>query len=841
MINWKHYQEEAKNCISEVKVDCTFRKVPKNAICFHIWRVDDDKIEAVCKASYGTFYDDSAYIIYASNPSGFSVNSETITREVKTAANFERYIHFWIGERASSKKSGNVAFKVMELDSFLGNMTTQFRESQDNESPRFMSYFKNGLTILSGLHKEPFTPCRLFNLKGRNTLRVTEMPSIDWEHFCSDFVMVLKTEQHLFYWIGRSSHVSERRLGLEMMQSFQEIYKVNDIVVVDDGYEQAMTDAQKVDWNKFLPLRDRLVSQHIHSERPPSNGFKLYKCGYKGGKYRIEEIKSSQPVQEDLVDSEAAYIIDGFALGVWIWVGRLVNSTEKSESMRNARGFVKKKKYPSSTALVRVMDGIEPAEFIRLFPSWRRPTDPPPSKSLGKIEAVVLAQRPKMAAETQLIDDGTGERKIYKFTESIQASEIPTTGSVKFSSDSSYVMHYTVLLSGKNTTLDLVGARYIVYIWNGRKSLNSVRSKTNSFGIEMSKKLGNRTVLVKLEEGYESPHFLQIFKGKFLIFEQESFTLKAKPSDFVLRVTGDSSYNAKAMQVSPLTELKSGNCYVLNSSKNWVWCGQGSTGDTREIAKNVANLFGEYNLALESKEPPQFWDSITNVFNPENNNYTSVNGNGYLVENGESFDSDKNKMRMFLVQNQKDMVAFHEFLVIEQADLHPENLYIIDVGDMVYVWIGKQSNVQEDGCWVIAKRYMRDAIIPINENKAVSLVKQAEEPNTFMGLFDTWNLKHWNDKMTYSNLRKYIVTKTEVEADPLHILDQDSDFDKHPKFSISVLQSEADMLPEEVNPIRKEVHLTNDDFISIFSMTYKEFEALPPWKQQELKKKNKLF
>uniref|UniRef100_T1GDU9 HP domain-containing protein n=1 Tax=Megaselia scalaris TaxID=36166 RepID=T1GDU9_MEGSC len=751
-------QEDAKNCISEVKVDCTFRKVPKNAICFHIWRVEDDRIEAVCKASYGTFYDDSAYIIYASSPSGFSVNSETITREVKTAANFERYIHFWIGERASSKKSGNVAFKVMELDSFLGNMTTN-SENRKTTKVLDLCLILRTVLLLSGLHRESHIPCRLFNLKGRNTLRVTEMPSINWEHFCSDFIMVLKTEQNLFFWIGRSSHMSERRLGLEMMPVFQETYKINDVVVVDDGYEQAMTEIQKSDWNKYLNLRDRVVSQLAVPEKPPSNGFKLYKCGYKSGKYRIEEIKSSQPLQEDLIDSEAAYIIDGFAMGVWIWVGRLVNSTEKSESMRNARGFVKKKKYPSSTALVRVMDGIEPPEFIRLFPSWRRPTDPPQSKSLGKIEAVVLAQRPKMAAETQLIDDGTGERKIYKFTEAIQGSEIPVTGSVKFASEY------------------LVGSRFIVYIWNGKKVLNHIRSKADSFGIDLAKKLGNRTVLVKLEEGYESPHFLQIFKGKFIVFEKESLTLKAKPSEFVLRVTGDSSYNAKAMQINPLTELRSGNCYVLNSTKNWVWCGQGSTGDTREIAKNIANLFGEYNLALESKEPPQFWESIMKVFNPENNNYTSVNGNGYLIENGDKLDVDKNKMRMFLVHNQKDTIFFHEFLVIEQSDLHPENLYIIEVGDMIYVWIGKLASVSEESCWKIAKRYMKESIIPIIENKPISLRSTAE----------------------------------------------------------------ADMLPEEVDPIRKEVHLTNDDFISIFNMTYKDFEALPPWKQQELKKKNKLF
>jgi hypothetical protein len=38
-----------------------------------------------------------------------------------------------------------------------------------------------------------------------------------------------------------------------------------------------------------------------------------------------------------------------------------------------------------------------------------------------------------------------------------------------------------------------------------------------------------------------------------------------------------------------------------------------------------------------------------------------------------------------------------------------------------------------------------------------------------------------------------------------------------------------------------QVHLTHDDFISVFNMEYYEFEKLPKWKQVELKKAKKLF
>lgn len=66
-------------------------------------------------------------------------------------------------------------------------------------------------------------------------------------------------------------------------------------------------------------------------------------------------------------------------------------------------------------------------------------------------------------------------------------------------------------------------------------------------------------------------------------------------------------------------------------------------------------------------------------------------------------------------------------------------------------------------------------------------------------------------------------------------------FDSHPKYPIELLRSEASRLPDTVDPKMKELHLTHDDFVSIFHMNYTEFAGLPNWKKQELKKVQKLF
>lgn len=70
---------------------------------------------------------------------------------------------------------------------------------------------------------------------------------------------------------------------------------------------------------------------------------------------------------------------------------------------------------------------------------------------------------------------------------------------------------------------------------------------------------------------------------------------------------------------------------------------------------------------------------------------------------------------------------------------------------------------------------------------------------------------------------------------------EDVEFDRHAKYPAELLRSEANQLPDSVDPKRKEIHLTHDDFVRIFEMKFMDFEALPNWRKQELKKRHRLF
>jgi len=55
------------------------------------------------------------------------------------------------------------------------------------------------------------------------------------------------------------------------------------------------------------------------------------------------------------------------------------------------------------------------------------------------------------------------------------------------------------------------------------------------------------------------------------------------------------------------------------------------------------------------------------------------------------------------------------------------------------------------------------------------------------------------------------------------------------------MNKSGDGLPAHVDPAKKEMHLSDSDFKSVFSMTKEDFKKLPTWKQTTAKKRHSLF
>lgn len=114
------------------------------------------------------------------------------------------------------------------------------------------------------------------------------------------------------------------------------------------------------------------------------------------------------------------------------------------------------------------------------------------------------------------------------------------------------------------------------------------------------------------------------------------------------------------------------------------------------------------------------------------------------------------------------------------------------------------------------------------------------EPPTFIGLFENWNHNFLRDYQSFDALRSSLEDKepTINTSLPNKLI---NDFNSNVKYPLKVLKGEPDSLPGEVDVSRKEMHLTYDDFMTVFKMEPNEFEKLPAWRRQRLKQAAGLF
>lgn len=328
-----------------------------------------------------------------------------------------------------------------------------------------------------------------------------------------------------------------------------------------------------------------------------------------------------------------------------------------------------------------------------------------------------------------------------------------------------------------------VGVKSIIYQWNGSEASSETIAKADSFAMATFEKLERDAMLVQLFEFDETPHFLQLFEGKLIIMQgQRSEQLRANSKlnwdfkthimleTFLLKIYGDASYNSKAVEEQPLSSISSKDCYVIKTNHVWVWCGQSSTGDAREMAKAVGALLGESSLVLEGKESKEFWQSVAMYFNQTllingqscgSSTTSSSSGAGSMcngssngvASGGNTSPTLSNNcylnttpptkprppVQLFLVWWQQTQLRCEEILGFEQQDLSADCTYVLDTGTLAYVWLGDSAPKQEREKYTsIAQSFVQNAPFGRRSATALAVVRQHSEPNVFKGFFESW-------------------------------------------------------------------------------------------------------
>lgn len=326
---------------------------PKKAV----WRVQQLKLVPVPKSEWGKFYSGDCYLLYDSD--------------------VEEHVYFWIGSECSVDEQAVAAIKAVELDNVFGGVPVQHREVQGYESARFKSLFPSGLIIKlggteAGLRRAAAREeeAQLYRIRGGRRPVLTQVP-LGWASMNHGDTFVLDSGRKIFVWAGSSSSGMERMVAGGLAAKLRDEVG-EEIVHVADGEEEEEVDQE---WTEHLPLegkgevRDAEAAEDKAVATNLSKEITLYKVSDITGSMAVDKVKSGQLTQDDLGGTDA-YLINGGALGIWVWLGKQSSTEERKAVMELGEKFIKDENLPPHTALTRVFQSGEPEEFKSLFSQW---------------------------------------------------------------------------------------------------------------------------------------------------------------------------------------------------------------------------------------------------------------------------------------------------------------------------------------------------------------------------------------------------------------------------------------------------------------------------------------
>ncbi|KAK9529182.1 hypothetical protein VZT92_013295 [Zoarces viviparus] len=814
----------------------TFRAVTHSSGII-IWRIEKMELVQIPEKSHGNFYEGDCYVLLS-------------TQKVSSSLCYD--IHYWIGSQSTQDEQGAAAVYTIQLDEFLGSTPVQHREVQNHESDAFRGYFKHGVIckkggVASGMrHTETnsYDVQRLLRVKGKKRVMANEV-EMSWKSFNLGDVFLLDIGKTIVQWNGPKCNKQEKMKGMMLAKDIRDRERGGraEIRVIEGEAErdspQNMEILNGVLGARSSDLKDGPADESADQEQ--KSKLTLYHVTDDDGQMKVTEV-ASRPLVQDLLNHEDCYFLDQGGTKMFVWKGKKANKAERQASMARALEFIKAKNYPITTNVETVNDGAESALFKQLFQRW---TVKDQTQGLGKVhtrgkvahikqekfDASLMHVMPEVAAQERMVDDGSGQVEVWR-VENLELVPVDPQCYGYFYGGDCYLILYTYLVNNKKY--------YLLYIWQGLHATQDEVAASAFQAVDLDQKYGDEPVQVRLTMGKEPRHFLAMFKGKMVIFE--GGTSRKGPSDpeppiRLFQVHGFDPSNTKAIELPALaTSLNSNDVFLLKSQSGiHLWCGKGSSGDERAMAKEVSSVIGQNSRQLseeivaEGQEPIEFWE---------------------LLGGKAPYASDKrlqqtvsdHQPRLFECSNKTGRFIVTEVTQFTQDDLNEDDVMLLDIWDQVILWIGKETNeVERKESVVTSQEYLRTHPGARDPDTPVVLIKQGFEPPTFTGWFTAWDTSKWSGGKSYEELKKELGE----EAAPVNVTTEQDCVESEKSFQffppddlVNKLSSE---LPEGVDAAQKEKYLSDSDFNHVFEITKDDFASMPQWKQLNMKKEKGMF
>lgn len=683
---------------------------------------------------YGGFFTGDTYLIL-----------NTIKQN---SGNLQYDLHFWIGDACTTDESGAAAIFTVQMDEFLGGKPIQYREVQGYESKTFVGYFKSGLKYMQGGVASGFKHIasnevdvkRLLHVSGRRVVRATEVP-VSWDSFNQGDCFILDLGKEIYQWCGSKCNQFERLKATNVSKDIRDNERCGraKLVVCDEGSEN-----EKI-LSILGPKPDLPDAKAEDTKTDVSNRklAKLYKVSDASGSMSVTLVSGENPFSQSDLLSTDCFILDHGSNGkIFVWKGKDANKEERSAGMKIASDFISQMGYPKHTEVQIIPENGETPLFKQFFKFWR---DVDQSKGMGQVyvpnkiakikkvpfDASTLHKSDAMAAQHGMVDDGKGEKKIWRIEGSDKVPVDPSVSGQFYGGDS-YIILYTYKHGGRQGQ--------IIYIWQGEDSSQDEKGTSAILASQLDTELGGSPVQVRVIQGKEPQHLMSLFGDKPMVVYKGGTSRdggQSKASDVRLfQVRANPAGHTRAVEVDAVaSSLNSNDAIILvTPSGSKLWLGQGSSDAEKNGAKKLATILG-VNLTeiSEGAEGGDFWSALGGKAE-------------YRTSERLKNKLDSHPPRLFACSNKTGQFLIEEVPgELTQDDLAPDDVMILDTWDQVFVWIGNEANDEEKNEAVTsATKYIETD--PANRDKRTPIVtvKQGFEPPTFTGWFLGWDHDFWS-------------------------------------------------------------------------------------------------
>ncbi|XP_027542824.1 supervillin isoform X9 [Neopelma chrysocephalum] len=449
-------------------------------------------------------------------------------------------------------------------------------------------------------------------------------------------------------------------------------------------------------------------------------------------------------------------------------------------------------------------------------------------------------------------------------------SRLPKQSIGQFHEGDTYVVKWKYIVSttvgsrqkGEQQVRAVGKEKCVYFFWQGRHSTVSEKGTSALMTVELDEERGAQ---VQVLQGKEPPCFLQCFQGGMIVHagRREEEEENAQSDWRLYCVRGEVPNEGNLLEVAcHCSSLRSRtSMIVLNISKAliYLWHGCKAQSHTKDVGRTAANKIKEQcpleaglhssskvtiHECDEGSEPLGFWDALGR---------RDRKAYDCMLQDPGKFNFTP---RLFSLSSSSGEFAATEYVypsrdpaVINSMPFLQEDLYtapqpalfLVDNHHEVYLWQGwwpVENKITGSARirWATDRKCAMETVLQYCKGKNVKkppksyLIHAGLEPLTFTNMFPSW--EHRED----------IAEITEMDADVSNqiILVEDV-LAKLCKTVYPLADLLARPLPEGVDPLKLEIYLSDEDFEVALEMTREEYNALPSWKQVNLKKAKGLF